>query len=231
MYYVYVPLPLSGSTCYLEPTSSSSTCDNPTFDAAAGLLAAMPQALSSAASVLMARDSPAPTDFTITQYMSLLLEFWSTLFRRTPTECLRLKDDDPLAPLLLPGATLAAAALRAYAGPDGASIRAANHCTSGHDGTVVLSLPVPDARKLTPAAIRQLQQQMLQQLGSTACASIIASALRVADTMSILTYNAVRLYIGPEAGSQPGGETDADLGRQNPRLVQHWAGCGAMSVW
>lgn len=48
------------------------------------------------------------------------------LFRKTPTQCLYIalvKPDDPLAPLLLPGAELALAALRIYAGPKGAHIR------------------------------------------------------------------------------------------------------------
>lgn len=173
----------------------------------------MAQALSSAASVLMVRDSPAPTDFTFTQYLFLLLEAWNDLYRRTPTQCLQLKDDDPLAPLLLPGATLAAAALRAYAGGDGARIRAVNHCARGHNGTVVLTMPHQpgDPRQLTPALLRQRQQEMLAQIGSAACASVIANALLVADTASMITYNAARLVIGPQQPSQAAGEV-AGLG-------------------
>jgi hypothetical protein len=173
----------------------------------------MPQALSTAAAIVMARDSPAPTDFTFTQYLSLLMTVWNDLFRTTSSDCLHLKDSDPLAPLLLPGAMLAAPALRIYAGSDGARIRAVNAYANGHDATVLTSILLPeDPSQRTPARmqqLQQLQQQIVQQAGRIACASVIANALRVADTFSIITYNATNRILGPQPSP---GETAAGLG-------------------
>jgi hypothetical protein len=139
-----------------------------------------------------------------TQYISFLLLTFSSLLRNAPNSgCMRLQDGDPLAPLLLPAAQLAADALRIYAGPDGALIRASNTYLRGHEASFLATFSTANHR-MTPALMQQAMQQLTQQAGSIACSMVISNALRVADTFSILAYNSCIFFLGPLAAEYIG---------------------------
>jgi hypothetical protein len=172
----------------------------------AGQLTSLPKALNKADSVLVAPNSPAPTDQSCTQYISFLLLVFSTLLRHTPNDCMHLQDGDLLAPLLLPAAQLAADVLRIYAGPDGARILASNTYLPGYgDARLVANIAVAKTVNVTPALVQHIGQQMAQEAGRIACSSVIANALRVADTFSIQAYNGCNFFMGPLADERRGG--------------------------
>jgi hypothetical protein len=168
----------------------------------AGLLTSLPKAIYQTHTVLLAPNSPAPIDATCTQYISFLLMAFSSLLRYIPNGCMQLEDGDPLAPLLVPAAHLAADALRIYAGPDGARIMASNTYLPGYEDCArnLASALVPE-RSMTPALMQKLTQQMAQQAGRIACSAVIANALRVADTFSIQAFNGCNYFLGA-GGSQ-----------------------------
>jgi hypothetical protein len=83
-----------------------------------GLLTALPAAMARATAVLVEPGSTARTTWPFSQYIAFLMAAWSDLLRTLPSGAVLSLDsrNDELAPLMLPGARLAAAALSIYAG-------------------------------------------------------------------------------------------------------------------
>lgn len=153
----------------------------------AGLLTALPKAMTKAHSVLVQPSSPGPTTLAFTHYVSFLMAVWSDLIRTVPNKCLDLQDGDPLAPLLLPGAQLAADALRIYAGPGGDAImrQRVPQPVGRYEASLLLSFKPVKQLQITP----QMQMAIAQEGCKSVSLMAIARALLIADTFAITAYN------------------------------------------
>jgi hypothetical protein len=78
---------------------------------------------------------------------------------------------------------------------------ASNTYLAGYDDAKLLATTSVPNPNLTPAQVQQILQYLKQQAGRIVCGCVVANALRVADTFSILSFNGYAYYLGP-GGSQ-----------------------------
>lgn len=98
------------------------------FQPNAGIIRAVSVACTNAHSLLTQQGSAAAMHSSFSQFLVAVLALWNDLIHLLPNNTQKLSgaEDDPLAPLLLPGAALSSAALKTYLGPDAAAIAASD---------------------------------------------------------------------------------------------------------